>query len=117
MMLEKMVALVTGGSRGIGRAICLKLASMGARVGINYVANPAAAEETLKQIEAAGGKGFTVRFDVADADAVRWSVGQIRGPRTLPLTLGVRPCALSPRPSRRSEPRLRPGSLRTGIRR
>lgn len=77
MMLEKMVALVTGGSRGIGRAICLKLASMGARVGINYVANPAAAEETLKQIEAAGGKGFTVRFDVADADAVQEQIKDI----------------------------------------
>ena len=52
MMLAKMIALVTGGSRGIGRAICVKLASLGATVGINYVANPTAAEETLAQIEA-----------------------------------------------------------------
>ena len=44
MTLEKMTALVTGGSRGIGRAICLKLAAMGATVGINYVSNPSAAE-------------------------------------------------------------------------
>ena len=58
MMLEKMIALVTGGSRGIGRAICLKLASMGATVGINYVSNPAAAEETLRQIEAYRRQGF-----------------------------------------------------------
>jgi 3-oxoacyl-[acyl-carrier protein] reductase len=71
MMLENLIALVTGGSRGIGRAICLKLASMGATVGINYVANPTAAEETLHRIEAIGGKGFVVRFDVADAEAVQ----------------------------------------------
>ncbi|MGD9948444.1 MAG: 3-oxoacyl-ACP reductase FabG [Desulfobulbus sp.] len=77
MMLEKMVALVTGGSRGIGRAICQRLASMGAVVGINYVSNPTAAEETLAQIDAAGGKGFTVRFDVADADAVQKNIKEI----------------------------------------
>ncbi|WP_319588999.1 3-oxoacyl-[acyl-carrier-protein] reductase [uncultured Desulfobulbus sp.] len=77
MMLEKMIAVVTGGSRGIGRAICVKLASMGAIVGINYVSNPAAAEETLKQIEALGGKGFTVRFDVADGEAVQENFKEI----------------------------------------
>jgi 3-oxoacyl-[acyl-carrier protein] reductase len=77
MMLEKMIAVVTGGSRGIGRAICVKLAFMGAIVGINYVSNPAAAEETLKQIEALGGKGFTVRFDVADGEAVQENFKEI----------------------------------------
>jgi len=77
MMLEKMIAVVTGGSRGIGRAICVKLASKGATVGINYVSNPAAAEETLKQIEALGGKGFTARFDVADAEAVQENFKEI----------------------------------------
>lgn len=77
MILEKMTALVTGGSRGIGRAICLKLAAMGATVGINYVSNPSAAEETLKQIEAIGGKGFTVRFDVADIEAVQENIKEI----------------------------------------
>ena len=77
MMLEKMIALVTGGSRGIGRAICLKLASMGATVGINYVSNPAAAEETLRQVELTGGKAFMARFDVADAEAVQNSIKEI----------------------------------------
>jgi len=77
MMLENMIAVVTGGSRGIGRAICVKLASMGAIVGINYVSNPAAAGETLKQIEAQGGKGFAVRFDVAEAEAVQENFKEI----------------------------------------
>jgi len=77
MMLAKMIALVTGGSRGIGRAICVKLASLGATVGINYVANPTAAEETLAQIEAIGGRGFLARFDVADASAVQEAIKDI----------------------------------------
>lgn len=77
MNLEHMIALVTGGSRGIGRAVCQRLAAMGATVGINYVANPTAAEETLRLIDAAGGKGFTVRFDVADSEAVQESVKEI----------------------------------------
>jgi 3-oxoacyl-[acyl-carrier protein] reductase len=77
MMLDNTIALVTGGSRGIGRAICLKLASLGATVGINYVANPTAAQETLQQVEAMNGKAFMVRFDVADADAVQENIKEI----------------------------------------
>lgn len=77
MMLEKKIALVTGGSRGIGRAVCLRLASMGATVGINYVSNATAAEETLKQVEAIGGKGFLARFDVADAEAVQENIKEL----------------------------------------
>jgi len=77
MILDDTIALVTGGSRGIGRAICLKLASLGATVGINYVANPTAAQETLQQIEAMNGKGFVVRFDVADAAAVQENIKEI----------------------------------------
>ncbi|WP_310600571.1 3-oxoacyl-ACP reductase FabG [Desulfobulbus sp.] len=77
MTLDGKIALVTGGSRGIGRAISVRLAAMGATVGVNYVANPAAAEETLRQIEAAGGKGFMVRFNVADAEAVQESIKEI----------------------------------------
>ena len=63
--LEGKAALVTGGSRGIGRAIVLALAAHGARVAINYASNAAAAEETA---EAAGGEGtaITVAGDVAD---------------------------------------------------
>lgn len=71
MSLEGKTALVTGGSRGIGRAICLQLAAQGAMVGINYVSNSAAAEETLATVTEAGGKGFVVGFNVADAATVQ----------------------------------------------
>lgn len=77
MMLTNLIALVTGGSRGIGRAVCLKLASMGATVAINYVANPNAARETLQRIEAIGGKGFITQFDVAEAGAVQENIKEI----------------------------------------
>jgi len=63
-------ALVTGGSRGIGRAICIKLASMGFPVLINYQSNQQAAEETLRLITEAGGKGELLQYDVAVADQV-----------------------------------------------
>ena len=60
-------ALVTGGSRGIGRAICLKLKEMGYYILVNYVSNQAAAEETLALLD---GAGELLRFDVSDAAAV-----------------------------------------------
>lgn len=60
------VALVTGGSRGIGRAICLELAKKGLYVIVNFLSNQEAAEETLELIHQAGGRGETVCFDVAD---------------------------------------------------
>lgn len=65
-------ALVTGGSRGIGRAICRKLYAMGYEVLINYLSNEQAAEETLALIE---GHGELLRFDVGDPEA---SVSAIR---------------------------------------
>jgi 3-oxoacyl-[acyl-carrier protein] reductase len=65
-MMPKQIALVTGGSRGIGRAICLELAKSGAHVVVNFRSNQTAAEETLGLIQQAGGTGETVCFDVAD---------------------------------------------------
>ena len=70
MILERKTALVTGGSRGIGRAICLRLAQMGANVYINYVSGAAAAEAVQKEIIAAGGRAALLPFDVADAATV-----------------------------------------------
>jgi len=71
------VALVTGGSRGIGRAIAVALARAGAQVVFTYVANPEAAKETEKAIAEAGGKGTAVRCDVADHAAVEALVAQV----------------------------------------
>jgi 3-oxoacyl-[acyl-carrier protein] reductase len=64
------IALVTGGSRGIGRAIAIALGRAGAKVVINYTANEAAANETAAAVVAAGGGAATKRFDVADSAAV-----------------------------------------------
>lgn len=63
-------ALVTGGSRGLGRAICLRLAQQNIPIVINYHSNKQAAEETLRMIEEAGGTGELLAFDVADKDSV-----------------------------------------------
>lgn len=63
-------ALVTGGSRGIGRAICVKLAAMGHPVIINYQSNKEAAEDTKQLIETAGGKAELMPFNVTDSEEV-----------------------------------------------
>lgn len=63
-------AIVTGASRGIGRAIALELASRGASVIVNYNSSPAAAEEVVAEITAAGGKATTVQANVADETQV-----------------------------------------------
>ena len=62
----KRYALVTGGSRGIGKAICKKLAQMGFSVIINYLSNDEAAESTLSEIKANGGDGELLKFNVSD---------------------------------------------------
>lgn len=64
------VALVTGGSRGIGAAVALRLAQDGADVALTYQSNKEQAEQVVGRITAAGGRGWAVRADVADAQDV-----------------------------------------------
>jgi 3-oxoacyl-[acyl-carrier protein] reductase len=68
-------ALVTGGSRGIGRACCIKLAELGYNVLVNYKGNKAAAEETVKLVEEKGVKAETLAFNVADKNNVNEVLG------------------------------------------
>ncbi|MGE5374239.1 MAG: 3-oxoacyl-[acyl-carrier-protein] reductase [Bacteroidota bacterium] len=66
LSLENKVALVTGGSRGIGRAVALELAARGAAVVVNYNKSPEAADEVVKKIEETGGKAAASQADVSD---------------------------------------------------
>ncbi len=63
-------ALVTGGGRGIGRAVCIKLAEMGYYILINYKSNDQEAEKTLELIKEKAGEGELLKFDVSDAQQV-----------------------------------------------
>lgn len=75
--LEGRVALVTGGSRGIGRAICVALGRRGAKVVINYAAREDAARETAELVAAAGGTAVLAAFDVASSEAVTEAIKQL----------------------------------------
>jgi 3-oxoacyl-[acyl-carrier protein] reductase len=75
--LDGRIALVTGGSRGIGRACCEALAAQGATVVVNYVKGEAAARSVADGIGAAGGKADVSGFDVADSKAVDAAVDEI----------------------------------------
>lgn len=68
-------ALITGGSRGIGRAICVKMAEMGYYVIVNYKGNEAAANETLEAVRAKGSNGEALQFDVANEQEVTAVLG------------------------------------------
>ena len=69
-------ALVTGGSRGIGRAICVKLAAMGYNILVNYKGNRDAAEETAALVQAQGVVAETLAFDVANGEEVKQVLGK-----------------------------------------
>ena len=75
--LKGKTALVTGGSRGIGRATCLALAREGVRVAVNYVSNAEAARETVADIERLGAEAMMVEADVSDPESVAAMVAAV----------------------------------------
>jgi 3-oxoacyl-[acyl-carrier protein] reductase len=75
--LSGKVALVTGGSRGLGRAIALKLASLGAKVAVNYLSDDSAAAAVAQKINSLGGDVMLVKANVAESEAVKNMVRQI----------------------------------------
>ncbi|MCL4160626.1 UNVERIFIED_CONTAM: hypothetical protein GTU68_011013 [Idotea baltica] len=76
--LENQIALVTGGSRGIGKAICIELAKRGAKVYVNFSSRSDAAEQTVSEIKQAGGDAAILGFNVADAEAVTSAINEIK---------------------------------------
>ena len=76
-MLNGKVALVTGGSRGIGRAIALQLAAQGAKVAVNYAGNEAKALEVVDEIKANGVEAIAIQADVSSTDSVTNMVKEV----------------------------------------
>jgi len=76
--LHSRVALVTGASRGIGRAVAVRLARMGARVAVNYRRDEAGALETLRLVREAGGEGMIVQADISDPVMVEEMARRVR---------------------------------------
>ena len=75
--LEGHVALVSGGSRGIGRGIALRLAGEGVKVGVNYNTGAAQAQEVVEEITSAGGEAIALQADVSDQSQVTDMVGSL----------------------------------------
>jgi len=76
-ILSGKVALVTGASRGIGKAIAISLGGLGAEVIVNYSASGASAEEVTKLIIEKGGSSYKLKFDVSDEESVNMGINQI----------------------------------------
>ena len=78
MTMNESVTLVTGGSRGIGRAICLELARQGAAVAVNYAGNEQAAQETVEACRALGVQAEAFQADVSDPAACESLIAQVK---------------------------------------
>lgn len=76
--LKGKVALITGGSRGIGRAIAVRLAEAGANVAINYLRQRTAAEETIKMVEATGAQALAIRANVGEQETIPKMIQEIK---------------------------------------
>ena len=76
-ILSGKVALVTGASRGIGKAIAISLGKLGAEVIVNYSASDASAEEVVKSINEKGGSSYKLKFDVSDEESVNKAINQM----------------------------------------
>jgi NAD(P)-dependent dehydrogenase (short-subunit alcohol dehydrogenase family) len=87
MAWNEQVALVTGGARGIGRAISLRLAREGAAVAVNYLNRADAAESVVAEIEAAGGEAVAVVADVSDDAAVEAMIDRVTATLGAPTIL------------------------------
>jgi NAD(P)-dependent dehydrogenase (short-subunit alcohol dehydrogenase family) len=98
MRLKDRVALVTGASRGIGRAIALEFAREGADVAVNYRKQAAAAEETAAAVRARGRRAVVIQADISDADACRRMVAEAEAALG-PLDIAVANGGLASRPN------------------
>ena len=78
MALKQKHALVTGGSRGIGRGIALKLAENGVKVGVHYYQNQSAAKDTLAEVRKRGSDGFPLQADVCRPDDIQRMFGEVK---------------------------------------
>jgi 3-oxoacyl-[acyl-carrier protein] reductase len=98
MKLRDRIALVTGGSRGIGRAACVALAAEGAAVAVNYRSGEDQAREVVKEIEASGGRAVALPGDVADYDEagelIQRTIAELGGLHILVNNAGIAKDAL-----------------------
>lgn len=77
-VLSQKTALITGSSRGIGRAVALKLASLGCNVIVNYTKNQKAADDTVLELESKGVRAYALQCDIGDSEQIKYMFGRIQ---------------------------------------